>query len=91
MTSLCESLLDEVQEWFSGNGRLLDTGPEIVDCYLSCKDEGEWIISELDSKSGACLDWDTLESRSAYHIILASDFLTLDQEQKVLCLQNLTL
>jgi len=91
MIRLRERLLEEVQSWFSGKGRLLETGPEIVDCYLSCDRDGEWHLKECDPVTGGTLVREEICSRLAHHIILASDVCNLLQEQKVLCLMNLIL
>ena len=91
MLKLRERLLEEVQSWFCGNGRLLETGPEIVDCYLSCDRDGEWHLKECDPVTGGTLVREEICSRLAHHIILASDVCNLLQEQKVLCLMNLIL
>jgi hypothetical protein len=43
MIVLREQLINEVESWFSGSGRLLETGPDIVECYLSrAKGDGLW-------------------------------------------------
>lgn len=90
MVRLRERLRDEVAAWFRGNGLLLETGPEIVECYLSCKDH-VWRISERNSLTRRMGVSEDICSRIAYHVMLASDVLTLQQEQKVMCLINLLL
>jgi hypothetical protein len=90
MVRLREQLIDEVQSWFCGNGRLLETGPEIVDCYLSCSDN-VWWLAEREAKSGNLGVAEEICSRLAHHLILASDVCNLLEEQKVMCLMNLIL
>ena len=90
MVRLREQLIDEVQSWFCGNGRLLETCPEIVDCYLSCRNGGWW-LEERDATTGDTLVRNDICPRLAHHLILASDVCNLIQEQKVMCLMNLVL
>jgi hypothetical protein len=90
MLRLRERLLEEIQSWFGGNGRLLETGPEIVECYISCRN-GVWWLEEREAKSGKLGVAEEICSRIAYHVILASDVCNLLQEQKVMCLMNLIL
>jgi hypothetical protein len=91
MVVLREQLINEVQSWFSGRGRLLETGPEIVDCYLACSTDGQWLLWEKDSVTGGTLVREEICSRLAHHLILASDVCNLMEEQKVICLMNLIL
>jgi hypothetical protein len=90
MLRLRERLLEEIQSWFGGNGRLLETGPEIVECYISCRN-GVWWLEEREAKSGKLGVAEEICSRLAHHLILASDVCNLLQEQKVMCLMNLIL
>lgn len=91
MVTLRNDLQSEVQTWFNGNGRLLNTGPEIVDCFIACSKRMTWHISEMGASSGCPLVETAVNSRIAYHLIVAADILDLEQEQKVLCLHNLTI
>lgn len=95
---LGNSLRAELHGWFNGNGRLLQTGPEIVDCFLSCTSMGTladnaglWTIEQKNPETGERTTYDNLGESHALHVILASDMLTLLEEQKVLCLMNLML
>lgn len=91
MLTLRESLIDEVASWFVGRGRALGTGyPDIVECYLSY-DNNVWRLSERETDSGKLGVSEEICSRLAYHLMLMSNELGIEQDEKVTCLMNLIL
>jgi len=92
LLELLETLRDEVASCFNGSGRLLGTGPETVDCFLSCNSQFIWYLSERDSTNGALREQTPIASAFAHHLIQATDMgLTIEQDAKVRCLHNLML
>lgn len=91
ISMLRSSLRDEVRSWFNGKGRSLETGPAIVDCWLSYHPDGYWRLSERSIASDRVLIDSKIPARLAYHLILASDLMTVSQDQQTLCLHSLIL